>query len=147
MARDRAIAPCTDSHSRNTFNGWVRPMAIAARTPAGHDRLKVSAASGFKDELHRVVVDVVDLSRIDRWSESRLRDEVLGLARKLAPQVDRRIPPAEVDRAAGDVVDEIFGLGPLEPLLRDPAVTEILVNAPDQVFVEKNGRLRPAKVR
>jgi len=121
-------------------------MAVTARVPAGHDRVNGQGSPGFKDELHRVVVDVVDLSRIDRWSEARLREEVLGLARKLAPQVDRRLPRAEVERAADDVVDEIFGLGPLEPLLRDPAVTEILVNAPDKVFVEKNGRLRPAKV-
>ncbi len=120
-------------------------MAIAARVPAGLNR--ANSSPGFKDELHRVVVDVVDLSRIDRWSEVRLRDEVLGLAKKLAPTVDKRIPTAEVQQAADEVVDEIFGLGPLEPLLRDPAVTEILVNAPDKVFVEKHGRLRPANVK
>lgn len=100
----------------------------------------------FKDELHRVVVDVVDLSRIDRWPEARLRTEVDELARKLAPQVDRKLPRDDVGRAADEVVDEIFGLGPLEPLLSDSSITEILVNAPDKVFVEKNGRLRPANV-
>ena len=56
-------------------------MAIAARIPAGHDRINGTASSDFKDELHRVVVDVVDLSRIDRWSDTRLRDEVLGFIR------------------------------------------------------------------
>src|SRR5437868_2916228 len=89
----------------------------------------------FKDELHRVVVDVVDLSRIDRWSRDRLRDEVHELARRLAPDVDRRLPKDEVERAADEVVDEVFGLGPLEPLLRDPTVTEILVNGPAQACV------------
>src|SRR5947209_749100 len=100
----------------------------------------------FKDELHRVVVDVVDLSRIDRWSRDRLRDEVHELARRLAPDVDRRLPKAEVERAADEVVDEVFGLGPLEPLLRDQTVTEILVNGPDQVYVERDGVLRRADV-
>jgi pilus assembly protein CpaF len=95
----------------------------------------------FKDELHRIVVDVADLSRIDRWSRDRLRTEVLELGRKLAPQVDRRLPPAQVERAVEEVVDEVFGLGPLEPLLADSTVTEILVNAPDQVYVERGGRL------
>jgi pilus assembly protein CpaF len=95
----------------------------------------------FKDELHRVVVDVADLSRIDRWSRDRLRDEVQGLGRKLAPQIDRQLPSAEVNRAVEEVVDEVFGLGPIEPLLADPEVTEVLVNAPDQVYVERGGKL------
>lgn len=100
----------------------------------------------FKDELHRVVVDVADLSRIDRWSRDRLRSEVHDLGRKLAPQVDRRIPTAEVDRAVDEVVNEVFGLGPLEPLLADSSVTEILVNAPDQVFAERDGQLKQVNV-
>jgi pilus assembly protein CpaF len=100
----------------------------------------------FKDELHRVVVDVVDLSRIDRWSRDRLRDEVQKLGHRLAPEVDRRMPRAEVDRAVEEVVDEVFGLGPLEPLLGDPSVTEILVNAPDQVYIERGGRLHRVAV-
>src|SRR5579872_4277732 len=83
----------------------------------------------FKDELHRVVVDVADLSRIDRWSRDRLRDEVQDLGHKLAPMVDRKLPAGDVARAVEEVVDEVFGLGPLEPLLTDPTVTEVLVNA------------------
>lgn len=96
----------------------------------------------FTDELHRAVVDVIDLSRLDRWPEKRLRDEVKGLAKKLAPAVDRRLSSSQIDEASKHVVDEIFGLGPLEPLLSDPSVTEILVNAPDKVYVERDGQLQ-----
>ena len=113
-------------------------MAVTARPPAGADPRYLR----YKDDLHRVVVDVADLSRIDTWTRDRLRREVHDLARKLAPRGDRTLPPADVDRATEEVVDEVFGLGPLEPLLRDPAVTEILVNAPDQVYVEIGGKLR-----
>src|SRR5207248_5147225 len=67
---------------------------------------------------------------------------VLQLARRLAPEVDRRIPADDLNRAVDEVVDEVFGLGPLEALLHDPTVTEVLVNAPDQVYVERHGRLR-----
>mgnify|MGYP001018561776 CR=1 FL=1 len=101
----------------------------------------------FKDELHRTVVDVADLSRLDKWDRPRLRKEVEGLARKLAPQVDRSLPADKRDRAVEEVVDEVFGLGPLEPLLRDSNITEILVNAPDQVYVEVGGKLRKAPAR
>ena len=100
----------------------------------------------FKDELHRVVVDVADLSRIDRWSRDRLRDEVHTLGRRLAPDVDRKLPSSDVDRAVEEVVDEVFGLGPLESLLADPSITEVLVNAPDQVYVERGGRLHQVDV-
>lgn len=100
----------------------------------------------FKDELHRVVVDVVDLSRIDRWPRDRLRSEVQELGHRLAPQVDRKMPRADVDRAVEEIVDEVFGLGPIEPLLADPAVTEILVNAPDQVYIERGGKLHRVAV-
>ncbi|MFO0805663.1 MAG: CpaF family protein [Gemmataceae bacterium] len=100
----------------------------------------------FKDELHRVVVDIADLSRIDRWSRERLQSEVQELGRKLAPQVDRKLPSADVNRAVEEVVDEVFGLGPLEPLLADETVTEILVNAPDQVYAERHGQLKQVNV-
>jgi len=101
----------------------------------------------FKDELHRVVVDVADLSRLDKWDRPRLRREVEELARLLAPQVDRDVSAADRDRAVEEVVDEVFGLGPLEPLLADKTVTEILVNAPDQVYVEVGGKLRLTRIR
>ena len=101
----------------------------------------------FTDELHRAVVDVIDLSRLDRWPEKRLRDEVKGLAKKLAPTVDRRLSSAQIDEASKHVVDEIFGLGPLEPLLADPSVTEILVNAPDKVYVERDGQLQQTNLK
>jgi pilus assembly protein CpaF len=101
----------------------------------------------FKDELHRAVVDVVDLSRIDRWPEERLRDEIHSLSTQLAPRIERRLPKADVSRAADDVLAEIFGLGPLESLLKDETITEILVNGPDKVFIERDGQLTLAPVR
>lgn len=113
---------------------------MAASTPTNGNALDPRALA-FKDELHRMVVDVIDLSRVDRMPPERLRAEVAELARRLAPQVDRRLPPAVIERVSDEVLAEVFGLGPLEPLLADPAVTEILVNAPDQVYFERDGRL------
>ena len=124
-------------------------MAVAARAKSDDTGGGDPRTTRFTDELHRTVVDVIDLSRLDRWPEKRLRDEVKGLAKKLAPTVDRRLSSAQVDEASNTVVDEIFGLGPLEPLLQDASITEILVNAPDKVYVERNGKLEltPYKFR
>ncbi len=103
-------------------------------------------AAHFRDELHRTVVESLDLSRIDRWSKDRVHTEVHTLASKLAPRIDRALPKPVVDRAADDVIDEVFGLGPIESLFQNPGVTEVLVNAPDQVYVERNGRLERVNV-
>jgi len=122
-------------------------MAVLARPAPETGSTEDIRVLRFKDELHRAVIDVVDLSRIDRWSETRLRKEIRGLATEMAPNFDRTLTSAEIDESADGVLAEIFGLGPLEPLLSDPTVTEILVNAPDKVFVERYGRLEPAGVR
>lgn len=115
--------------------------ATAGRDLAAQDRFR-----RFKDELHRLVVDAIDLLRVDRMPPERLRAEVNELAHRLAPQVDRGVTGPLADRAAEEVADEVFGLGPLEPLLRDQTVTEILVNGPDKVYVERGGKLVPAPV-
>ncbi len=118
------------------------PPAAPAPAPAAPDARYLR----FKDELHRTVVDTVDLSRLEKWSEERLRGEIRGLARRIAPDVDRKLPAGQVDAAADDVMDEVFGLGPLEPLLRDPSVSEVLVNGPNKVYVERAGRLHKVNV-
>ena len=100
----------------------------------------------FRDELHRTVVESLDLSRLDRWSHDRVRSEVQSLATKMAPRIDRSLPKPMVERAADEVIDEVFGLGPLEPLFDDPKVTEILVNGPKQVYIERNGVLQQVDV-
>jgi len=96
----------------------------------------------FKDALHRTVVDVVDLSVLHTWSEERLQSEIRDLARKVARDMDRKLPPEWIDSATSDVLDEVFGLGPVEPLFRDKTISEILVNGPDNVFIERDGLLQ-----
>lgn len=113
-----------------------------ATTPDTEDR----RATRFRDELHRTVVESLDLSRLDRWSPERVRTEVHALAGKMAPRIDRTLPKPAVDGAADEVIDEVFGLGPIESLLKNPSVTEVLVNGPDQVYVERNGRLQKVDV-
>ena len=65
----------------------------------------------FKDELHRVVVDVADLSRIDRWSRDRLRDKVHTLGRRLAPDLDRKLPSADVETAIAAKMNTLISGG------------------------------------
>jgi len=93
--------------------------------------------------LHRRLLAAIDLRRQDirQLSAEQLRAEIEALLREIA-RGERGLPEhVDRDRLAREVLDEAIGLGPLEPLLCDETVTEIMVNAPDEIFVERNGRL------
>jgi pilus assembly protein CpaF len=101
---------------------------------------------GLKAEVHRQMVEALDLSQLDRWNGERLRREVSALTEQLASEQAQSLAVGDRDRLVGEVLDEAFGLGPLEELTRDPAVSDILVNGPDKVYVERNGRLEETSV-
>lgn len=94
-----------------------------------------------KADLHRKILDRLDLERLGKTSGDSARDEVLVVIRSA---VNAEIVPlsfAERERLAREILDEIFGLGPLEQLLKDGNVSDILVNRFDRVYVEKAGKL------
>jgi pilus assembly protein CpaF len=94
-----------------------------------------------KADLHRKVLDRLDLEKLGKTSGDSARDEVLVVIRAV---VNGEVVPlsfAERERLSREILDEIFGLGPLEQLLKDPNVSDILVNRYDRVYVEKAGKL------
>ncbi len=94
-----------------------------------------------KADLHRKVLDRLDLEKLGKTSGDSARDEVLVVIRSV---VNGEVVPlsfAERERLSREILDEIFGLGPLEQLLKDPNISDILVNRPDRVYVEKAGKL------
>src|SRR5690606_34180236 len=96
--------------------------------------------------LHRRLLAAIDLRRQDirQLSAAQLRQQVEFVLRELLAG-ERALPPGlDRDRLVGQVLDEAIGLGPLEPLLRDDTITEIMVNAPDEIFVEREGHLERA---
>jgi pilus assembly protein CpaF len=94
-----------------------------------------------KADLHRKVLDRLDLEKLGKTSGDSARDEVLIVIRSV---VNGEVVPlsfAERERLSREILDEIFGLGPLEQLLKDPNVSDILVNRHDRVYIEKAGKL------
>lgn len=98
----------------------------------------------LKSDIHKSVVEAIDLSRIDRWKPERLRSEMLALTQKMARESRVKLTPDAAEGLTDEVMDEVFGLGPLEVLFRDPSVTEVLVNGPKNLYIERNGRLEKA---
>ena len=101
----------------------------------GSDYQKVKAA------LHRKILDRLDLEKLGKTSGDSARDEVLVVIRSAVNAEAVPLSYAERERLSREILDEIFGLGPLEQLLKDPNVSDILVNRFDRVYVEKAGKL------
>jgi pilus assembly protein CpaF len=94
-----------------------------------------------KADLHRKVLDRLDLEKLGKTSGDSAKDEVLLVIRGV---VNGEVVPlsfAERERLSREILDEIFGLGPLEQLLKDPNISDILVNRHDRVYIEKAGKL------
>jgi pilus assembly protein CpaF len=98
----------------------------------------------YKAEIHRTLISKLDLEKLSRVNSSQARQAVLGIVKEIMS--DQRVPLSydEQEKIQADLLDEVFGLGPLEPLLRDPKISDILVNDKDHVFIEKNGMLQRA---
>jgi pilus assembly protein CpaF len=100
----------------------------------------------YKRELHQQLIAGMDLSAIGTMNEEELRLEVRRGAEELCRLSSDLLSLSERERLVNEVLDETFGLGPLEPLMRDPTITDILINGPKTVYVERGGRLERADI-
>jgi pilus assembly protein CpaF len=96
-----------------------------------------------KSDLHRKILDRLDLEKLGRTNSETAREEVLVLIRSSVNSEAVPLSFAERERLAREILDEIFGLGPLEQLLKDPTISDILVNRFDRVYIERSGKLEP----
>jgi pilus assembly protein CpaF len=94
-----------------------------------------------KADLHRKILDRLDLEKLGRTTGDSAREEVLILIRSSVNSEAVPLSFAEREQLSREILDEIFGLGPLEPLLKDPSISDILVNRFDRVYVERAGKL------
>ena len=95
----------------------------------------------YKAEIHRTLISKLDLEKLSRVNSTQARHAVSGIVKEIISE--QRVPLNfdEQEKIQADLLDEVFGLGPLEPLLRDPKISDILVNDKDHVFIEKGGLL------
>src|SRR2546421_194490 len=94
-----------------------------------------------KADLHRKILDRLDLEKLGRTVGDAARDEVLTLIRNSVNSEAVPLSFAEREKLSREILDEIFGLGPLEPLLKDNTISDILVNRFDRVYIERAGKL------
>ena len=104
-----------------------------------HTELKVA--------LHQRLLDVINLQALEQVSREQIQAEVGEIVAEELAKQNHALNHAERKQLVGDVIDELLGLGPLEPLLKDPTITDILVNGHDCVFVERYGTLEQSPAR
>ena len=104
------------------------------------------AQQEVKSAVHRELISKVDLEKLLFMQDSLGRQQLLGIILQLVAEQGVPFSISERDRLANEVLDEVFGLGPLEPLLQDPTVSDILVNTADSVYVERGGVLEKTNV-
>jgi pilus assembly protein CpaF len=113
--------------------GWVTRLANRDHSGAEYQELKFT--------IHRKLLDRINLEALSSLAGERARAEIRIAVAKLVDEERTPLSLAEKERVIEEVLDEVFGLGPLEPLLRDPTISDILVTTPKLVYIERGGKL------
>ena len=101
----------------------------------------------LKADVHRTLIAKMDLEKLATVNNGRARQAVASLVLDIVAQEKVPLNATEKDRIQAELLDEIFGLGPLEPLLQDPGISDILVNHKDLVYIERNGVLQRTSIK
>src|SRR5438270_2630554 len=116
--------------------GSTRPPVPPARPPAPRAQYVE-----LKTSVHRKLLNRLNLEALAQADRQRAENEIRTLVSELLGEEGAPISLGERETLFSELIDEVFGFGPLEPLLRDPSISDILVNTAKHVFVERSGRL------
>jgi pilus assembly protein CpaF len=132
------------------------PEEVAERTEQDRRLMTVGDAGAFatnelhtdlKVELHQRLLGLINLSALEKMSRAQIEEEVGDIVLEELDKQRHALNHVERKQLVDDVLDELLGLGPIEPLLKDATITDILVNGYDNVFVERYGVLEQSAVR
>ena len=138
--REEAAAPAQSA-------GVVRRQPLAGKAPGevaaqDKDRKRKERIGELKVELHKRLLDNLNLGALEHATESELRQEIVSISTEALEELSVVLNKEERSALFQELYHEVMGLGPLEPLLQDDTVNDILVNGPQQVFVERDGKLQ-----
>ncbi len=132
------VLPAETAKSNETATAVVEP----APERSGDDNWFLA----LKRDLHQQVISAINLGAVGNMREEELRMEVRRQAETLCQRRADLLSLTEREQLVNEVLDETFGLGPLEPLMRDTEISDILINGPKTVYIERKGRLEKTSV-
>src|SRR6266480_2435396 len=130
----------------NSISAQLGTSSAAAAAEAKRTGLSFKEYQDLKSSVHRDLISRVDLERVANQRDEYTRGQVLSVIQDLVANLKTPLSGRERERLSLEVLDEVFGLGPLEPLLQDPTINDILVNGPKQVYVERAGILEESNI-
>ncbi len=133
--------------ARRREANFSRRQAAAHGPEISYTREHSPLFEEIKSRIHRQLIDRLNLSAIIDRDDDEAVAEVRAIVRTLLVQEEAPLNLEERELIADLVLNEVFGLGPLEPLMQDPEVSDILVNTHEHVYVERNGRIHKTNVR
>ena len=119
---------------------------VAAAVPVAHERRQLDL-NAYKGKLHQEVINKIDIELLVKFDSDTARREVARLIAALVNQNNFPLSENEKHQIVEEVVNETFGLGPLEPLLADPSIDDILVNNYQMIYIERRGKLIRTDIR
>ncbi|MEL6914132.1 MAG: CpaF family protein [Pseudomonadota bacterium] len=143
-ATERAPAAAPTTKSVVEAQRKVRkeqPAKAAQATPMDKEARRKERLSEIKLELHKALLDNLNLAAIETATENDLRQEIQAIVSESLTDMEVVLNRDERQTLNQDLYDEVKGLGPIEPLLKDEDVNDILINGPKQIFVERKGKL------
>ena len=147
-APEPVAAPAEDEKSKvRRKPAIVEAVKAAVAEPADKEAKRRQRLDEVKTEMHHRLLDNLNLSALETAKESELRAEITSITSEQLTEMGIVLNREDRQTLNVELFDEVTGLGPLEPLLKDPEVNDILVNGPNRVFVERAGRLALTDVR
>jgi len=152
-AEARPVGPSSKIKAReNTGTTDHGPPAIASvsgptASPPDKEDKRRARLDDLKSEMHHRLLDNLNLAALETAKESELRAEITAITSEQLAEMGVVLNRDDRQTLNVELFDEVTGLGPLEPLLKDPDVNDILVNGPERVFVERNGKLSLTSIR
>ena len=145
MSDRRTMLPSLEKTSTTQTSQLTWEQRLMKNQGRGKGSLKPEYQE-LKFTLHRKLLDKINLEALAAIDNQRVRGEVRNALMQLIDSEQTLLSSVEKQQICDEVLDEVFGLGPLEPLLQDPTISDILVNTSKQVFVERRGLLEITNV-
>ncbi len=139
--RTERVAPAPETERAGRKAAANVPPAPARAAPGDKEKKRKERLAEIKLELHKVLLDNLNLAALETASDQELKQEIVAIATESLDEMSVVLNKEERAALHQDLFDEVTGLGPLEPLLKDETINDILVNGPQQIFIERAGKL------
>jgi pilus assembly protein CpaF len=140
------VASAAESSASNDGHAATPPAAPPA-PPKEPPQKEMDSYGDLKVKIHRRLIEEIDLTQLTENDAAQLRHQIKQAVNQLLLEENALLTASERERLVEDIMNETMGLGPLEPLLRDRTITEIMIVGPNMVFVERKGKLTETNVR